>query len=395
MLNFLVAFGNIQLSCGQGTWIQKADFTNPRLLAFSFSINGYGYIGRGVYANGVHDFWRYDPVNNSWTQMAMPSTEGFVWVVGFADSTNGYAGTGRTLGGDASNDFWQYLPDSNIWIQKTNLPGPLRAGAFGFFAGGFGYLGGGSNTDSTVYYNDFYKYDPLANSWTAVASCPLSLRSPGTFTVNGNGYVVCGKDGNLWFTSETWEYDPVLDTWNQRADFPGIARYEPGSFAMNGKGYVGAGYRDSTVGYNDFYEYDPLADTWTLISPYAGTGARGPAGFAIDGKGYLAGGGSSWGIGTSELWEFSFDPSSVKESGMRKEFPIYYNTVTHELTAGNLSSSENRIRLEIYNLTGEVVYEKVVNNGSATINVESFPAGVYFVNIVSKESRQVEKIFIE
>lgn len=384
----------VTTSSGQSTWIQKADFTNSRLLAFSFSINGYGYIGRGVYGNVRYDMWRYDPLTDSWAQMAMPSTDGFIWVIGFSDSKYGYVGTGRTLGGNGSSDFWRYNPDSNTWVQRSPVPGAVREGAFGFYAGGSGFIGGGSNFNRSVFYNDFYKFDTLTNSWTNVTSCPVSIRSPGMFDVNGKGYLVCGKNLGLGYTSETWEYDPATNNWTQRADFPGVARYEVGSFSMNGKGYVGAGYRDSSINYTDFYEYDPIADTWSPVVSYPGNGFRGPSGFSINGKGYLAGGGDLIGLATTELWELSTNPSSVKESlGMQNEFSAFFNPDVDELFISIQSPIEKNSRLEIYNQTGNLVYADAINT-STTIKVETFPAGVYFVNLISERSRKINKVFI-
>ena len=38
-----------------------------------------------------------------------------------------------------------------------------------------------------------------------------------------------------------WEYDPVLNTWTQKADFGGAARGDAVGFSIGDKGYIGHG----------------------------------------------------------------------------------------------------------------------------------------------------------
>ncbi|HUP11765.1 MAG TPA: IPT/TIG domain-containing protein, partial [Niastella sp.] len=59
----------------QDNWVQKASFPGAsRVMPFSFSENGMGYMGGGDTTHGgsgnAHDFWKYDPTTDSWTRMA-------------------------------------------------------------------------------------------------------------------------------------------------------------------------------------------------------------------------------------------------------------------------------------------------------------------------------------
>jgi hypothetical protein len=38
-----------------------------------------------------------------------------------------------------------------------------------------------------------------------------------------------------------WEYDPATNTWTQKADFGGTARYSAVGFSIADKGYLGTG----------------------------------------------------------------------------------------------------------------------------------------------------------
>ena len=41
-----------------------------------------------------------------------------------------------------------------------------------------------------------------------------------------------------------WEYDPAANTWTQKADFGGTARYGAVGFSIGSKGYIGTGLID-------------------------------------------------------------------------------------------------------------------------------------------------------
>ena len=59
-------------------------------------------------------------------------------------------------------------------------------------------------------------------------------------TVDGKGYFGTGYDGSNKL-SDFWEYDPTANSWTQKADFPGGARYDAVAFGVSGKGYIGCG----------------------------------------------------------------------------------------------------------------------------------------------------------
>src|ERR1700743_1853881 len=118
-------------------------------------------------------------------------------------SINGieYVGTGYTDGFDATptTSFVKYDPSTNTWAGIAAFPGAARGFAVGFSAGGFGYVGGGVNANAepaSTYFADWYKYDPPANTWTAIAGFPGSPRAGSfAFAIGTNGYVGTGFNG--------------------------------------------------------------------------------------------------------------------------------------------------------------------------------------------------------
>ena len=135
-----------------------------------------------------------------------------------------------------------------------------------------------------------------------------------SFEINGKGYAGTGeRDFN--FKRDFWEYDPDGDTWTQKADFAGSARWFAAGFAINGKGYLGTGQGGGRL--SDFYEYDPAVNQWYSRASFGGGPRDNAVGFSIGNKGYIALGVSSAGH-HNDLWEY--DP--LADSWIQKpDFP--------------------------------------------------------------------------
>lgn len=57
--------------------------------------------------------------------------------------------------------------------------------------------------------------------------------------------------------------------WTQKADFAGSPAWGAVSFSIGNKGYMGTGETSSGFS-NEFWEYDPLTDTWAQKADFGG-----------------------------------------------------------------------------------------------------------------------------
>lgn len=126
----------------------------------------------------------------------------------------------------------------------------------------------------------------VTGRWRRRADVPVSLDTPVAFALGAKGYVSTG--GNQG-SQDLWAYDPALDRWQQKADFPGAPRRYALGFAIGTRGYVGFGRQDYLPYFGDFYAYDASSNRWT---PQAGLApadveAEDYVAFAANGKGYL------------------------------------------------------------------------------------------------------------
>jgi N-acetylneuraminic acid mutarotase len=180
-------------------------------------------------------------------------------------------------------------PDT--WTQKTDfggVAGTQRVDAVGFSIGSKGYVGTGYDGSQNTL--DFWEYDPVSDTWTQKADFAGTARQAAVgFAIENKGYVGTGYDGVN--TRDFWEYDPSLNTWTQKADFGGTARYNAVGFSIGNRGYIGTGYDGSYK--KDLWEYNPAEDEWTqkatLESGFGGNRSA-AVGFSILGKGYIGSG---------------------------------------------------------------------------------------------------------
>ncbi len=201
-------------------------------------------------------------------------------------------------------------PDS--WIQRSSLGSAAtpRQGAVSFSIGNKGYVGLGNEGDGFFSKKDFWEYNPVKNTWTQKADFAGGERSNAVgFNIGKKGYVGTGDISIANSYNDFWEYDPGTNSWTRKADFGGVPRTGAMGFSIGNRGYIGAGvgvFFDYAI---DFWEYDPATDVWTRKG---NVGKRiGAKAFSIGGKGY-AGTGTSDSSGFSilkkDFWEY--DPAT-------------------------------------------------------------------------------------
>jgi N-acetylneuraminic acid mutarotase len=241
------------------TWTPIADFPGvPRWLSTSFTVGGKGYVLFGItYPGGdLKDVWEYDPGTGSWSQKNdFPGSSrwsGF----GFVINDTAYIGGG--LPGNFQ-DLWRYNTATDSWTQKNNYPQAGRHGAIGFSIMGKGYMGLGRD-NAIVCNEDFWEYTPSTDSWVQKAAFPDSGRNHATgFSLNNKGYVGLGfiqrPHGN-YTQKDFWRYNPLTNTWQAIEDLPGPERVNCMAASNNTLAYLIAGNTHDGPQHKDFFSFD-------------------------------------------------------------------------------------------------------------------------------------------
>ena len=222
----------------------------------------------------------------------------------FSFDDMGYIVAGNSDSG-MRDDFYQYDPVNDSWTELTSFPGAARGFAIGDTWDGKAYFGFGY--DGTSLLNDLWVFDPSNMSWTELASCPCAERThPAMIAHNGKVFVGLGGGGSLGNLKDWWEYDIASNTWSQKDDLPSLGRHHPYQFGIGDYVYTGFGHGDGI--FNDWFGYDIAGETWTQVATLPAEGRVAGTQFSYDGLGYvLSGDGDDHGsMNTGEFW--AYDP---------------------------------------------------------------------------------------
>lgn len=286
-----------------GKWLTKSAFPGERRNGgISFSIDGKGYVGLGGNDSNslLLDFWQYTPVHDTWVRKAdFPAEKAFCGAVcSFTIGSKGYVLTYLSY-------FYAYDPQQDIWIEKARLPGGPRPGATGFSIGNKGYVGTG-NYDQV--YKDFWEYDPSLDRWTRKADFEGQARTVAqAFSLQGKGYIGFGYPGTGGLNShffDLWEYDPLRDSWQKKAEFTERKDYVGFSWATASKAYVvitqSASYPYDKA---DVWEFDTSQSTWRKLAYFPSGYYLNCQVFTVNNSAYVVGG---FGPGSSQqVWQFN------------------------------------------------------------------------------------------
>lgn len=216
-----------------GTWTPKANMPDTRSTHVAFSLNGKGYICAGADASDVDH-----------------------------------------------NDLWQYDNVKDTWIRKADFPGGPRRELSCFVIDGYAYVGCGRDAKNSIFYNSFYRYDPVNDQWTNIANCPVARYAGVGFSVDSIGYFGCGLGYNGPRQNDLYAYNPRTNSWTQKGDIGTEGRVFPIASSYNHKAYLFGGWTGAEI-LSKVMEYDPINDVWTEMSSYPEGGRSYSLGFVM------------------------------------------------------------------------------------------------------------------
>jgi hypothetical protein len=196
-----------------------------------------------------------------------------------------------------------------MWQAAANMPTDLY-GAAGASNGTYAYFAGGYSFSSGTTLNTLFRYDPVANTWATMAPElqggieALAVYYPTTnkIYVFGGEDAVSGTNYNL-----TQIYDIATNTWTTGATMPDVRSFLAGGYnSANGKIYLVSGYNTGTVdsAQPDTWEYDPVANTFTTKTPFPHP-AGGMGSGVIGGHLYVAGGRDASNTVINLTWDYN------------------------------------------------------------------------------------------
>ncbi len=200
----------------------------------------------------------------------------------------------------AVSDFRKYNPANDTWtdVNASGIsPGWLLGGGH-CGVGGKMYIFGASNGSSDKTKN-LYIYDSVANSWSMEVSTVTDDFKWGKMVAIDNILYIIGGGDIAEFSSATvgkafvWSYDIQTKVWTKLASMP-VGLYGHSASVVGGRIYVIGGSTTSSSALNStVYVYNPNLNTWSTLNTAPAIPRKDHAAVVYDGKIVLVGGSSA------------------------------------------------------------------------------------------------------
>jgi N-acetylneuraminic acid mutarotase len=295
-------------------WSTAAPLPVARQEGASAVVGGTFYVIGGYYTPTVEATARvdaYNPATNTWVRKAdMPealthsgqATDGnVVWLVG------GFVGKHP---GPSTNHVWRYDTVANRWSAGPSLPAPRAGGGLARVGRTLHYFGGyGAGTLYTAADQSSHfvlNLDGGATAkWTTAAPLPNPRNHMAGVEVGGKVYAVGGQHLEHEGTANQDDlhvYNPATNQWTELAPLPGGRGHIGGStFVMNGRIVVAGGVADGPTPLKDVVAYDPAANVWVRLPPLPAPRQAGYAG-VVGERIVFAGGETGRSISRGDVW---------------------------------------------------------------------------------------------
>ena len=213
-------------------------------------------------------------------------------------------------GGKGRGIAYEYDPAADKWAQKKPMARPAHHEALAEYRGKI-YVFGGFVAPSTGAgwepIDNVWEFDPVADSWKALAPLPGKRGSAVAVEVGGKIYVIGGattvagsKDvaingnGPARVLTTNDVYDPATNKWESRSPMS-LGRNHAFAGAVGGKIYViggrtAHGFITAATNTDIVEEYDPATDSWSGPKAKMPTPRSGGGWGTYGGKIYVAGG---------------------------------------------------------------------------------------------------------
>jgi len=263
-----------------GPWATAAPITTDEYGGSSTSDGTYLYVAGGYsfsLSGQITQFGRYNPASNAWTYLTpVPDINNGLASSVYAPNVNKifiFGGDDATTG-VVVNTTRIYDIATGLWSTGMPMPDVRAFMASGYFSGKIYLVGGYSTGNISPAFLQTWEYDPVANTFATKNPIPAAagFGGAGFGVIGGHLYVAGGRDANNVVIGTVWDYNIAADAWTARAPMLS-ADNVPGSGVIGGKLYVFGGG-------NPFSSDNPSDKRAFPIAPKNGSGSGSGSGNA-------------------------------------------------------------------------------------------------------------------
>jgi N-acetylneuraminic acid mutarotase len=217
---------------------------------------------------------RFDPASGKWKRLSsMPEAtthsavayDGeIIWSIG------GYIGAQHDA---ATNHVWKYSVAANTWSRGPDLPAPRGGGGAAIVNGQLHFFSGSPNDGPTDRGEHWSLPLDGSTTWDARERYPNPVTHLSAVSLGDKIYAFGGEkawDEQNGNQTEAYRYDPVMDKWTSIASLPKARSHFASSTFVAGEKIVaiGGSTNGGTQGLamSDADEYDPATNTWRTLT---------------------------------------------------------------------------------------------------------------------------------
>jgi hypothetical protein len=332
--------------------------------------------------------FEYDAVNNSWKQKSKYPGQGTSQAGGgFAINGKIYYGSGRLFNFNYVSDFWEYNPINDSWTNIGNVPIAVSK-PFTFVLNGKGYMGGNQMGTS------FFEFDPTTLSWTPRASIPSTPVTSICFYNNSFGFVGTSNTTN---SGTLYKYNPSNNIWTSVNNLPLLSSTSAGtyfSFSTSTKGYYGPSMNATNC---QIHEFDYSNNSWTQKTNLPKSGISSSS-FSFSDKAYVFGGNQYYNPGSlpvNDLWQYNSggQVTAIENEKLTEEKCSIYPNPTHDQFNLVAPSSFIGKNYRIFDYTGKLLQSNTINTENTIISLADLSSGLYLLRFEgNNESYKIVKL---
>lgn len=364
----------------------------PRDDGSTFVIDGVGYYGCGADFDFRvrNDWWKFDPILQSWVEVASLPASPRQYALGFNSNDFGYLVSGLLDDGTFTSDMFIYDPQSDKWEELLKAPFTPRAKAAGFYIGTKYYLAGGIS-DSLIL-NDFWMFDTEKEAWFDLGELPFSARFDMIgFSNRSLGFFGLGVDSTGGF-NELWCYDSDKLIWKMASAYPGASSSFSCAIAEPGGAFIIGGMNQDEDMLSECYHYSVFNDRWTKMDTIPKGRLRGIEGFRIENRVYLVGGLAKSFTRLDVVQSLQFSESRIAPqlyvwpTPCRSTISVYYNSALSDDWKFITVFDANGIQQKNYSVTK--------HTDVISLNVEDLSNGKYYLRVTAESGVKVASFVV-